>query len=558
MHLRDWVQLVAISFVVAFLGVFGSSYVWGEGWPAWPLPAELGLTVTATVVVGAVVLGFTALFARADRCPRSDAPKKGLPLPVLGLIMLVCWLPWLIANFPGSSNYDTVFQIYQFCSSDGLIPQVPYGPVRDKTLVGAWLVDHHPWLTSIIFGFVAQVSDSFTGTWMIGFFVFSTVQTLAYIALFLWVIHEFRGWGVPRGVRIAIFVVLCVVPIFPMWASCIVKDSLFGVFFLAWFILMAKAMFSKGESLTSVRAVAVMAILALMVCLTKKTGVYIVVITAVVACIWFRHQRGAVSALSAFAIQGVGCALVMFAIVPLVVFPALDIVPGGRQEALGTIFQQTARYAQDNALTPEEEEIIDKVIPIEVIKENYVPGSQDEVKSYCRTHVSDEELVQYLQLYAAQGLADPEAYFASLMSVAGIYFTPTTPLNLRMITVDAEFDGKQVLWNPSELDGLRLGLEEAYITYAAIPVLNLPVLSALWVLWLPALLLFVNVKQHKGLGLLFIPLAVALMFCVIGPVYDARYAWGIILGVPVLFGMMFGSKEEEKVACSEGIELTTV
>lgn len=534
----NWIQLFILSFIVAFCCVFGISYVDGAGWQSMPLSVELGLTAAGTILCACIGLAFDALFGRLRNPVYGPyLPRRQIPLPLLGAVMLLAWLPWLIANFPGSSFYDTVFQIYQFYPHE-LLPQIQYQPVAADTLVYAWIVDHHPWVTTLIYGSVAWMSDQLTGTWMAGFFVFSTVQSLLYIVLFMRIIHLFRKWGVPRGVRIGFFVLVCLVPAFPVWASCVMKDSLFGLFFLAWFIMLVECVLSQGEDLRQPKRIIVMFLLALMMCLTKKTGVYIVLAAALVACILYRKQRHIASPLSAFALQGIGCALLMFLVVPLIVFPALNIVPGGKQEALGTLFQQTSRYVQANEITPEEERIIDRVIAIEAVRENYDPVSQDSVKYYYNTRSYDESLMNYLRLYVEQGFKDPEAYFASLMSIGGLYVAPTRYLNLRMTTVESEFQGKIMLWNPPELDGMREGMDEAYQAYASIPVLNVPVLAVVYAFWLPMLLLFVCLKRRLRLGLLFVPLAVVFAFCIIGPVYDARYAWGLLLGVPFLFGVV--------------------
>lgn len=533
-----WVAAAIISFVFAFCCVFGISYVEGEGYALLPFGAEAALTLCAMPLFAAVLLAGDRLFFRiADRPCGPSLPERRVPLPVLGVIMAVLWSPWLIANVPGSSFFDTYFQIYQFYPHDPYISQIPDAAVADNALVHAWLVDHHPWLTSIIYGSIAQLSQQLTGTWMMGFFVFSTVQALLYIVLFVRLIGMMRAWGVAKGARAACFAFICLMPVFPVWSSCVMKDSLFGLFFFSWFLMLVECVLSRGGSLSSPRQLIVMFVLALMMCLTKKTGTSIVVVTAVVACVVYRRRRGAVSPFSAFALQGAGCALLMFAIIPLAVFPALNIAPGGKQEALGFVFQQTARYAQVHELTPEEERIIDEVVPIDVVKNNYHATDQDRVKYRFNTRVSDEALMQYLGLHLQQGLRDPEAYFASIMPIAGMYVAPTTEMNLRMVTVDSDFYGAHVLWNPEELDPLREGLDAAYKAAADVPVLNLPLLMVVYALWIPGLVLFVSVRHRLRLGLLFVPLAVVLAFCIVGPVYDARYAWGLILAAPVLFAL---------------------
>lgn len=124
-----------------------------------------------------------------------------------------------------------------------------------------------------------------------------------------------------------------------------------------------------------------------------------------------------------------------------------------------------------------------------------------------------------------------------------MYVAPTTFLNIRMVTVDTKLgeEDRPVLWNPPELDWLRKGLDELYGAIASIPVLNLPFLTVVYVLWIPAVLLFANLRKHLGLGVLFVPLGVVVGFCVIAPVFDARYVWPMLLAAPVLLAACTGT-----------------
>ena len=232
----------------------------------------------------------------------------------------------------------------------------------------------------------------------------------------------------------------------------------------------------------------------------------------------------------------------MTLLLPLIIFPLANISPGGKQEILGPLFQQTARYAQTHELTPEEAQVIDAVVDVERVREHYQFDFQDGVKYYYRVDSTPADLGAYLELYAAQGIQDPEAYFAAIASQAGMYVAPTTFLNIRMVTVDTKLgeEDRPVLWNPPELDWLREGLDEFYAAIASIPVLNLPFLTVVYVLWIPAILLFANLRKRLGLGVLFVPLAVVVGFCVIAPVFDARYVWPMLLAVPVLWAACTG------------------
>lgn len=535
---------VGFAFACSACCVFGVSYVVGDGWAALPLWAECLLSVVGIIPFGAALLCADAALSRlAGRTPSSLLTRlatwpplrrvQHLSLPTLMAIMLLCWLPWVLANLPGGTYWDTYWQMWQVYPEAHPVPLIQWAPVRDATLTDAWLVDHHPVLTTLLYGGAAWASDQLTGTWMMGVFVLAGIQVLAYAALFTRAVGCFRAWGVPGPLRALAFALFCLLPSFPVWADCVVKDSTFGLFFFPWFMQLANALRTRGASLTNRRALVGMLVLTLLMCLTKKTGVFVVVATAVAGCWAFRKQP---RALGAFALQGVSCVLMMAALLPCVVFPLANIVPGGRQEALGPLFQQTARYAQAHDLTDEEAAIVDAVVDVSRVRHHYDSDFQDAVKFYYRVDASSEDLMRYLGLWARQGLQDPEAYAAAALAVAGEYLAPTTYLNLRMVTVDTKLgeEDRPVLWNPPELDGLRNGLDAAYAAVASVPVVNLPFLTVTYVLWLPCAVAFFLVRRRLRGGLLFVPLAVVVAFCVLAPVFDARYAWPMLLAAPVL------------------------
>lgn len=553
---------------MSFCCVFGVSYVIGEGWAAIPLGAEILLTLVGIIPFGAVLVlfaaGYDRLAPRAPRTPRAPHPRRTpgrlhrlrrpLPWPALMAVMLVFWLPWVVANFPGGTYWDTYWQMWQVYPEAHPVPLIQWPDVQDETLTTAWLVDHHPVLTTLVYGAAAWVSDQLTGTWMAGVFVLATLQVLAYAALFAHAIVRFRAWRVPLPLRAAAFALFCLLPSFPVWADCVVKDSTFGLFFFPWLMMLADCARTRGASLANKHAQMGMFALALLMCLTKKTGVFVVVATAIVCCLVFRtrrtkqrtkqgggqrveHRAKERTAFAAFALQGVGCFVVMALLLPLLVFPLANIAPGGRQEVLGPLFQQTSRYAQAHALTDEEAAIIDAVVDGERVRDHYDADFQDAVKYYYRVDATDADLARYLGLWVQQGMRDPEAYFGSVAALAGQYLAPTTYLNLRMVTVDTKLgeDQRYVLWNPDELDWLRQGLDEAYKAVASIPVVNLPFLTVTYALWLPCLMAFACWRRRSLCGILFVPLAVVVAFCVVAPVFDARYAWPLLLAAPVLW-----------------------
>lgn len=571
MSKSDWIVLCIISLLVSLCAIFGVSYVAGKGWPIFHLHEELFLSVLLTPVVGLIFILLEAAFYRDASLNAADAQFIG-PKPstwhtkiktffsklspsftaksicAFSLLMALFWLPWYIANFPGGTYWDTYYQMFQVYPENHPIAVIPWADIYDKTLTGAWLVDHHPIFTTLVYGAFGWVSDQLTGNWMAGVALFCIFQGLAHNFMFTSAVAYMRKIGCPASLNFISYWFFALMPFISTWALCMVKDSFFGLFYVPYFMFIAEIVRTRGKTMHRPRNVILFAICALMLCLTKKTGIFVVVTTCIIGIIAIarkaakrkpksKARKNFMSAIKALVTQGVLCLLVIAVAFPLLLFPALNIQAGGLQETLGPLFQQTARYIVDyeDDVTIKERNAISKVLDYSRAQDEYEFDFEDSVKYLYKLDATQEELGAYFQTYIAHGLRHPDAYFAAIASLAGFYVAPTAFINIRMVTVDTKMgdDNRYMLWNPDELDPLRNGLDEAYTAIAEIPVLDLPLLIVTYALWLPALLAFVAWRNRLKSLILFVPPLVLLAFCIIAPVYDARYVIPIFDAAPL-------------------------
>lgn len=550
MTARDWAVLLAISAVVAVFGVLGVSYVVGQGWPLFDGPTTVLLCVASTVIAAVcLVAADQGLFCVATRC-RADEDPAASPsrlarlapawsprsIAVFSLVMALFWLPWLIANFPGGTYWDTYYQIFQCYPENHPIAVIPYAECYDNTLTDAYFCDHHPIFDTLVYGAFGMASDALTGNWMAGVFAFVCLQGAAHAVAFTAAVAYLRVRRCPLVLCFSAYAFFCLMPFVSTWALCMVKDSLFGLFYVPYLVMLFEVVRTRGASLERPRTVVLFAIVALLLCLTKKTGLYVVVPTALAAAWAYRaHWRPLVT-------QALLSATVMCVLLPTLVFPLLSVAPGGRQEVLGPLFQQTAYYVTYYGydVTDEERAAIDALLEYDNLPSQFTFDFQDEVKYRYNLDATAGDIARYLQVWAAQGLRHPDAYLGALMSLSGFYTAPTATANIRMVTVDTHMgaEDRYMLWNPDELDWLRNGMADAYDAIAHVPVLDLPLLVVVYAFWLPAALLFTARRRRVRCGALLVPALVLLGFCVIAPVFDARYCVPIFNGAPLLVCMM--------------------
>lgn len=561
---RIAVQLVAISLAVSYVGVLGYSYIGGQGVPLLePIPFMVLTIVGATLFAGAAI-GIAAAYGRLRRSDAlSKVQKPGsvrakvnaaisfiapqwhpARIALLSVVMLLFWLPWAVALFPGAFGFDAYYQIYQ-CYPESHPISAILTRFFDDALIEAYFLDHHPIFDTLLFGAFGMASDALTGNWNLGIAVYVALQAAATACTLTASTAYLRAKGCPAAVALALYVFFCIIPFFPAYAFNMGKDSLFSLLYVPYFMMLFEIVRAQGGvALSKKRTAVLFVVLGILLCLTKKTGVYIVVPTALVAAVLYRRSW------RPLLVQAIACLLVMFIILPSVVFPLLNVAPGGKQEPLGLLFQQTAAYAQKHPASSEEKAAIDKVLGYRNLREVYVFGYHDHVKWLFNQEATAADIGAYIKAWAAMGMRDPEAYLSAFMGVAGQYVAPEATINIDMGGTDRFFNdakryfgdeeapGRLMVSYPECLDGYREAMGNAYSALQENPVLHWLLEAVVYCLWLPAMALFVMRRWRLRAGLLLVPGAIGLAFCLIGPVFDARYCLPLLYTAPLLLGML--------------------
>lgn len=556
--------LLMLAFIIlaTFLGVYAAALA-SDGWFRGSLDELVPLATVGVVVPAAIVVPLLAMALRRISRPSAPVPQAGLravafrlaatvdrlvfswrfrAVVFAALILMLCWSFWIVAFYPGSMIYDTYYQITQFY------------PRGDEVRAELWAVpgrrayaqfsDHHPIFDTLLYGWFAYTSDQLTGSWNTGIFIFSVLQALGTAIAFSVAFAYLRHIGAPRGLTIGLFATICVVPVFGGYAPVVIKDMLFSGIYVAWFTMAIAVVHTRGDALRSVPFLLGNIVLALLLSLTKKTGIYIVIPTMVVYAVVYRRVwwRSLVPAALSAAL--------MWGVMPNVVFPALDVVPGGRQEMLGTLFQQTARYVALHGveMSASERRAIDDVLVVDTLNERYQPEWADSVKYEYNASATDEQIQEYLKVWAAQGLRHPEVYVEATLSMLSGFASPSEPIQLRIDTWDEDHDGTSLLRQPWQLEGLREAARDVWDAWVDIPVIGLAMTCPPYVIWIPLFALWLFICRMRRWLPIMMPVLLSMASVVLSPMYDARYACALIFTAPLLIavlGVAFAEREAE-------------
>ena len=315
--------------------------------------------------------------------------------------ILACWVPLMLLSFPASINFDYFNQLSQF--------------VGDRPLS-----NHHPVLTTWLFGLLYQLGHMFAGA-RGGLFLTVVVQALGLDALFSYAHRWMCRMGAKRGVRITLVVFAALCPVLSLYSHVLTKD-VFSATTLGFFALqlVVRAWIDQGgqgcgtheskmpkfASLPAAGAVGVLC------SLTRGNCIYVVLVGLLAfACVVRKgaHLRVLLTAvLVATAYFGWNSVLV----------PALGAQPSDAALVLSIPLQQTAAYARDAGdATPEERTAIQAILDVDYDQLGglYDPAIVDPVKTHVKGLDDASLRAAYLAAWRNQGMRHPAVYLDTFL-----------------------------------------------------------------------------------------------------------------------------------------------
>lgn len=343
-----------------------------------------------------------------------------------------------------------------------------------------------------------------------------------------------------------LFFILC--PWISKYVIMISKDTVFADFVLLYAICLHKAI-REPNARKSIKSVFMTAIV---VCLFRKNGLYIVLLSMLAVCILCRrHCKKWIVCIGLILIFHIGYSNVAL--------PALGIAEGSAREALSIPFQQTARYVQRHKeeVTEKEKEAIDAVLQYDALATCYNPDLSDSVKGTYRIEASLKELMDYFEVWFFMLLKHPETYISATVNNYYGYFYPivnnvqkiynTSVGSMRNANRDGYFQFDNLY------DQIHIWLRDTYSFYDMLcmrtPIINVFMTSAFYV-WVVMIGCFLKYIRKDKAGFVFMLVYFVLILTALAGPCNAidyeRYIYPCIVGSPILIGILFQEKHYER------------
>jgi hypothetical protein len=429
------------------------------------------------------------------------------------IIIIVCWLPYLICSYPGSLSWDSESQVLQ-----GI------GMLEYNT--------HHPVLSSFLQGGAVKLGVCL-GSPEFGLFLYVLLQTLICAVAFSLIIYLSIKFNVPRFLTYFLIVFYALVPVWGAFMQAVIKDTLF-VGFYTLFITLGILLFNKRLTIISKHATVVLfLIIAVITCLLRNNGIF-AIIPGVIIFLYGSYGKSQIKKV-----------IVLTLIVCTVLLSYNKIIKGTiatstdtAVESLSICLQQTGFYVKyyGDEVTEDEKNIINNVVDYERLADAYTPYISDPIKALWKYSSDSEDLKAYLGVWLKMFFKHPTAYIQATHANTYGYYT---------ITANDLWDVQEqyyfyMHWDKDEFElnylfptEVRVVLYDLCLIFDNIPLIGLLTNLGFYTWLLIAVMLWMLKRNVRSTWIL-VPEFIYILTCIAGPVTLLRYYLPVIATFPII------------------------
>lgn len=436
------------------------------------------------------------------------------------LLILLCWLPILLAYYPGIFAYDASNQVMQVINHD--------------------YTTHHPLVHTLLLGGFFSIGNAI-GDNNLGVLLYSFFQMFVIAAIMSEAIVYMLKKGMSKTMYGIVLLFYAFFPINSMMAISTTKDVLFSAFMLGLLITLWE-LFDDESLWKSKKVIFVGFVFLIGIMLLRNNAIYACVLSCAIICILLKRNR---KRFCLFIFSG----LVISSLLNWGISSALDAQKGSMVEMLSVPLQQIARVGKyhEDELDSEIKKELYSFINKEVVQ-NYAPNISDGVKNFVDEKSIKNDPMQFLRLYIKLAVRYPREYidaFASLTqgfwyledtSNANIYGSGMESRLGYMLTNYKNMPEGYEVKHKSYFPQLEYILEKLFSDnkYLEIPLISVFFAPAFycWLL-ITFILIFLYRKKYDILvpGLI---LFCYLLTLLLGPTCIIRYVYPIVIAAPLL------------------------
>lgn len=533
-----------LSFIITLFMVIGTSFIIKGNFK--PIINHPVITIFSFLIMFKIIFEIiNYLFDYMDKENKKDNQKKknklmqlfdNHPFTFSIVTILLLWLIYIIAFYPGILSPDPSFQLLQYFNIDNKYSE--YVNLIDKNVI---ITNHHPVLHTLLLGFFTNIGIKFFSSFNIGLFIYTIFQTIILSSTLSYTIKFMKEINISLKYRKICLLIYSLVPVFPLYALSPVKDVIFGSLIILYIISIYK--FIKFKKQIKFKDIILEIILMVLITLFRNNGIHVILLSF--PFLIFTNKEN----LFKFILIFISTILIYFSY-SKIILPHFKITNGSIREVLSVPFQQTARYVKEHKkeVTKKEKVIIDKLLNYDTIDTRYNPKLADPVKNEFNKDYTDKDLKNYFDVWFTEFKKHPITYVEATIENTYGYFYPIET------NWYVHIKGKKIVNNygfdyhfNEKLKPLRMVLGGFAIIFPYIPFIGL-IINIGFNTWILLFMLSYMIyrKEYKDI-IYLIPSFILILVCFVSPANTYfRYALPNVFAMPVMLSMFSKIREKDK------------
>ena len=430
-------------------------------------------------------------------------------------ILLLAWLPILLACYPGFLNYDAG-SIYL-----GEWSQFESGQLNN----------HHSVLHTLILGSIITFGMNLTGDINNGVALYTIAQELFAALSFSYIIIWMEKRGSSRALRIAALLFFAISPLVVFFVFSSNSDTLFSLCFVLLLTMLID--FIEKEH-PSKRETALFAVLTFFVAALRPNAPYILILLLAIILLYFRTKKIALAG-------ALSCGIALFLIWNGPILRALDVEDSPLQNAnaFSLPCQQIAYTFYSGALSEDELALLHS--------DGYEdPDSfQYNLSDYARSSIMEMNRAMLVKDWLIIGLKHPGTYLSAFILQTNSAWNPYSWIDSATEDGDETSLFESRVKDPATLDSKTPELFNAIdsmstqLVLQKIPIVSLLVSIPFYVLLL-ILVTAICFAQKRQSGIFAcICLLLLVLSALLAPGVITRYYLALIMAMPILAALVY-------------------
>lgn len=448
---------------------------------------------------------------------RKDVFKPTIKVIVITAgLFIIAWLPYFLNYYPGTTSYDTNYQLMQ-----------GYGIYGYS--------NHHPILHTLIITLIMKIGYAISNSYNFGIAIYVVLQMIACALVFSFVIYYMSKKNVPFIIKLLTFIFFAFNPIVPQFSITVWKDIPFSLFLILFIIGIIETIINEEKFLKNYKYNILFIISMLGVVFFRNNGIYVIIFTFIVTIIAKRKYWKRIATVFIIPIS-------IYMLITGPGFKIFNIAKSSEKEMLSIPMQQMARIyiCKKDELTQEEKEKIAMYIPIKKVEEIFRPDISDPIKNEFNEQAYKRDKLSFFKLYIELAIKYPLETIASFIgNTCGYYYPDMVTYSIAVGTFETTVE-EEMFMKVETTPIVKIELVDKIIT--EIYDKKIPIVSLLanigftfWVV-LTLLTYCIYKKKYKYI-LMYIPIAVLYLTCLASPVSgELRYIYAMFIALPIFTG----------------------